>query len=143
MQRDELIDLQDMLTRANKIKSEQNKANVEFVESRITDISVLNSDIADCVISNCVVNLVPEVEKQLVFNEIYRLLKPGGRVALSDVLAKKPLPDDLRSDVAMYVGCIAGASLVSGYESYLKQAGFKGKLRCTSNSPIQHANSVS
>lgn len=116
-----------MLARANQLKSETGKTTVEFVESRITDISVLDSGIADCVISNCVVNLVPETEKHLVFNEMFRLLKPGGRVALSDILAKKPLPEKLKSDVAAYVGCIAGASMVSDYERYLKDAGFGGK----------------
>jgi ubiquinone/menaquinone biosynthesis C-methylase UbiE len=116
-----------MLTRANKLKSETSKTNVEFVESRITDMSVLDSGIADCIISNCVVNLVPETEKHLVFNEMFRLLKAGGRVALSDILAKKPLPEKLKSDVAAYVGCIAGASMASDYGKFLKDAGFAGK----------------
>ena len=116
-----------MLVRANNIKSETRKTNVEFVESRITDMSALDSGIANCVISNCVLNLVPATEKHVVFNEIFRLLKPGGRVALSDVLAKKPLPEKLKSDMAMYVGCIAGASMASDYEKFLKDAGFVGR----------------
>ncbi len=116
-----------MLVRANNIKSETRKTNVEFIESRITDMSVLDSGIADCVISNCVVNLVPATEKHVVFNEIFRLLKPGGRVALSDILAKKPLPEKLKSDMAMYVGCIAGASMARDYEKFLRDAGFVGK----------------
>lgn len=118
-----------MLAKANKIKTETGKTNVEFVKSGITDMSVLESGIADCIISNCVINLVPATEKHLVFGEMFRLLKPGGRLAVSDILAKKPLPEKLRSDMAMYVGCISGASVVSEYVKFLKDAGFGGKCR--------------
>ncbi|KAK5996536.1 Arsenite methyltransferase [Cladobotryum mycophilum] len=113
----------DMLSRAHKIREANGKTNTEFVESQITAIA-LDSGIADCIISNCVINLVPEEEKQLVFNEMFRLLKPGGRVAVSDILAKKPLPEEIRKSMTLYVGCIAGASQVSAYEKYLKEAGF-------------------
>jgi SAM-dependent methyltransferase len=68
--------------------------------------------------------LVPEDEKHLVFKEMHRVLKPGGRVAISDILAKKPLPEKLRANMALYVGCVSGASLVSQYEEYLRKAGF-------------------
>ena len=117
-----------MLAKANAIKTETRKSNVEFVESGITDMSVLKPGIADCIISNCVINLVPSGEKHLVFSEMFRLLKPGGRVAISDILAKKPLPEKLRSDIAMYVGCISGASEVLEYEKFFKDAGFGGKF---------------
>lgn len=117
----------DMLAKANKIRSDTGATNVKFVEARITDMSAtLDSDIADCIISNCVVNLVPADEKPLVFREMFRLLRPGGRVAVSDILARKTLPEKLRSDMAMYVGCIAGASQVAEYEKFLKDAGFAG-----------------
>jgi ubiquinone/menaquinone biosynthesis C-methylase UbiE len=116
-----------MLAKANKIKNETKTANVEFVKSGITDMSVLESEIADCIISNCVINLVPATEKNLVFREMFRLLKPGGRIAVSDILAKKQLPEKLRSDMALYVGCISGASMVGEYEKFLKDAGFGGK----------------
>lgn len=120
-----------MLAKANRIKNETSKANVTFVESRITDMVVLESGIANCIISNCVINLVPAAEKHLVFNEMFRLLKPGGRLAISDILAKKPLPETLRSDIAMYVGCISGASEVNEYEQFLQEAGFRGDcLNC-------------
>ena len=115
----------DMLAKANKNAQKTETKNVEFLESSITKISLPDA-IADCVISNCVINLVPEAEKQLVFNEIYRILKPGGRVAISDTLAKRPLPDTLRKDVAQYVGCIAGTSLVEEYQNYLQSSGFNG-----------------
>lgn len=113
-----------MLARANEIKTKHNKTNVTFIESQITHMAALPSDSADCIISNCVVNLVPEADKQLVFNEMYRVLKPGGRIAISDILAKKPLPEKLRANMALYVGCISGASLLEQYEQYLKRAGF-------------------
>lgn len=115
---------QDMLSRANEIKTKHNKTNVSFVESQITDMPAIPSNTADCIISNCVINLVPENEKHLVFKEMHRVLKPGGRVAISDILAKKPLPEKLRANMALYVGCVSGASLVSQYEEYLQEAGF-------------------
>ncbi|KAL7942073.1 S-adenosyl-L-methionine-dependent methyltransferase [Trichoderma barbatum] len=114
---------EDMLKKAEGLKSSWGKTNVEFVKSQITRIA-LEDGIADCIISNCVVNLVPEEEKQLVFNEMFRLLKPGGRVAISDILAKGPLPDNIKKSMALYVGCIAGASEVRMYQKYLKEAGF-------------------
>lgn len=113
----------EMLDKANRNKENAKAENVSFVESPITKIE-LPDGIADCIISNCVVNLVPEDEKQLVFNETFRLLKSGGRVAISDILVKKELPDRLKNSMALYVGCIAGASQVQDYEKYLRKAGF-------------------
>jgi ubiquinone/menaquinone biosynthesis C-methylase UbiE len=114
-----------MLAKALALKADDTMENIEFVESRITNIA-LEDGIADCIISNCVVNLVPHDEKQQAFNEMFRLLKPGGRVAISDILAKKPLSDKIRNSMALYVGCVAGASQVVEYEEYLRNAGFKG-----------------
>ena len=115
-----------MLEKANRNKQNSGAENVVFTESPITNIS-LKDEIAHCIISNCVINLVPTQEKQLVFNEMYRLLQPGGRVALSDILAKRELSDEIKNDMTLYVGCIAGASLVQDYERYLQNAGFSGK----------------
>ncbi|PNY27504.1 Uncharacterized protein TCAP_02565 [Tolypocladium capitatum] len=117
----------DMLSKAQKLKADSGKTNIQFVESRITEIA-LESGIAECIISNCVINLVPENEKQLVFNEMFRLLKSGGRVAISDILARKPFPEEIRRSIGLYVGCVAGASQVADYERYLKDAGFKDIL---------------
>ncbi|KAF4999301.1 hypothetical protein FDECE_11540 [Fusarium decemcellulare] len=116
---------QTMLSKALKLKSDRGINNADFVESRITEIP-LETGIADCIISNCVVNLVPHHEKQKAFDEMFRLLKPGGRVAISDILAKKPLPEKIRNSIALYVGCVAGASQVGEYQQYLKNSGFKG-----------------
>jgi len=119
-----------MLARANENKSRIGAENIEFIESPITQIE-LPSGIADCIISNCVINLVPESEKHLVFKEIFRILKPGGRVAISDILAKKPIPEKLKNDIASYVGCISGASLVDMYRKYFQDAGFVGMVSKT------------
>ncbi|KIW36632.1 hypothetical protein, variant [Exophiala oligosperma] len=113
----------DMLERAERNKGRAQSDNVSFVESRITTVALPDA-IADCIISNCVVNLVPEGQKQLVFNEMFRLLKTGGRVAISDILTRKELSQELKRDMALYVGCIAGASQVKQYEQYLQTVGF-------------------
>src|SRR3569833_3164656 len=114
-----------MILRANKARAEASKDNISFIESKITDIP-LESGIADCIISNCVINLVPGEEKQLVFHEVIRLLKPGGRLAISDILMKKVLPYNLQSCMALDTGCIVGACQVADYQEYLRVAGFKG-----------------
>jgi arsenite methyltransferase len=74
------------------------------------------------VISNCVINLA--ADKPAVFREIARVLKPGGRLAVSDIALKKPLPPEVGSDLMAYVGCIAGAILIEDYQSGLTSAGF-------------------
>ena len=118
---------QDMLARANKNRDHAKLENTVFVKSSITDIDLPDS-CADCIISNCVINLVPECDKPKVFKEMFRLLKAGGRVAVSDILAKKTMPEYIRRDIALYVGCIAGASQVEQYNKYLLDAGFVGKV---------------
>lgn len=115
-----------MLKRANQNKEKAQADNVSFIESFITDIPLPDATV-DCIISNCVINLVPESDKQYVFNEMFRLLKSGGRVAISDILAKHELPEHVKDNMALYVGCIAGASQVKDYENYFREAGFAGK----------------
>ncbi|CAI6334437.1 unnamed protein product [Periconia digitata] len=114
----------DMLDKARRNATKAHIENVSFLHSRITDIN-LSSGTVDTVISNCVINLVPHDEKGGVFREMYRLLKVGGRLAISDILLKKDLPEQMKNDVALYVGCIAGASKKEEYETWLGQAGFK------------------
>lgn len=127
----------DMLALAekNKQKAGASAGNVSFVEAAITSIP-LEDGIADCIISNCVINLVPESDKPKVFKEMARLLKPGGRVAVSDILAKKPLPDAVKKHIALYAGCISGASLVSQYENYLADAGFSNVFLTDTHSDL-------
>ena len=114
-----------MLDLARRNAKNAGASNASFIEAFITSIPLPSSTV-DCIISNCVINLVPEPEKPVVFREILRLLKPGGRVAISDILAKQELPMEIKQDLALYVGCIAGASQVCEYERYLKEAGFQG-----------------
>jgi len=113
-----------MLSKARSNASKTQITNVSFVKSRITTIDLPDAS-ADVVISNCVINLVPDSEKHLVFKEIHRLLKPSGRVAVSDILTKKPLSEDMKQNVALYVGCVAGASSKEDYERWLMEAGFE------------------
>jgi arsenite methyltransferase len=96
-------------------------ANVEFHLATIDKLPLADASV-DCVISNCVINLVPD--KLAVFREIARVLKPGGRLAVSDIVLKKPLPPELAHDLAAYVGCLAGAIGIEDYRSGLHEAGF-------------------
>ena len=114
-----------MLDLAHRNAEKAGATNTSFIEAFITSIPLPSSTV-DCIISNCVINLVPEFEKPLVLQEMFRLLKPGGRVAISDILAKRELSKEIKNDLSLYVGCIAGASQVSDYEKYLKEAGFQG-----------------
>lgn len=111
----------EMIARAKKNAAEAKLDNVEFHEATI-DRLPLRDNYADCVISNCVINLAPD--KAAVFREMFRVLKPGGRVAVSDIALKRELPPDLARDVAAYVGCIAGAITIEEFERGLRAAGF-------------------
>lgn len=96
-------------------------ANVEFHLATIDKLPLSDAS-ADCVISNCVINLAPD--KPAVFREIARVLKTGGRLAVSDIALKKPLPAELGQDLMAYVGCIAGAIPIDDYRRQLQDAGF-------------------
>lgn len=109
--------------------------NARIIEANINSIPLPDSSV-DCIISNCVINLVPATDKAAVFKEIARLLKPGGRVAISDILARKPLPDHITDNMALYVGCVAGASQTGAYEDYLRQAGFEDVLLVDTKSDL-------
>jgi ubiquinone/menaquinone biosynthesis C-methylase UbiE len=111
----------EMLDRARANAKKQGLPNVEFHHATIDDMPLPDASV-DCVISNCVINLAED--KHAVFREIFRVLKPGGRVAVSDIALKKPLPPEVRSDILAYVGCIAGAVLIDDYVAGLKAAGF-------------------
>jgi arsenite methyltransferase len=116
-----------MLARARNNQTKSADANVcSFIEANITSVPIADGT-ADCIISNCVLNLVPESDKPSVFTEMARLLKPGGRVAISDTLARKPLPKEVSDSISLYVGCVAGASTQGEYERWLNASGFSGK----------------
>jgi SAM-dependent methyltransferase len=97
-------------------------SNVEFHLSTIDRIPLPDASV-DCVISNCVLNLAPD--KPAVFSEIARVLKPGGRVAVSDIALKHQLPEAVAKSMAAYVGCIGGAIKIDDYRTGLLQAGFE------------------
>jgi arsenite methyltransferase len=111
----------EMLERARAGRQKLGLTNVEFHQSTIDKLPLPDNSV-DCVISNCVINLVPD--KLAVFREILRVLKPGGRVALSDIALKQELPSEVKQSVEAYVGCISGAILIDEYRSLLEQAGF-------------------
>src|SRR6516164_3445404 len=111
----------DMPDRARRNASRQGLTNVEFYQATIDKLPLPDESV-DCLISNCVINLAPD--KRAVFGEMHRVLKPGGRVAVSDIALKKPLPDELARDVQAYIGCVAGALPVDEYRRGLAEAGF-------------------
>jgi arsenite methyltransferase len=110
-----------MIERARRNAGRHGAANVAFHLADI-DRLPLPADSVDCILSNCVINLAPD--KPAVFREMHRVLKPGGRVAVSDIALKQPLPEALARDLLAYVGCIAGAVLIADYERGLREAGF-------------------
>jgi SAM-dependent methyltransferase len=111
-----------MIERARANAQAGGYTNVEFHQSTIDQIPLPDSSV-DCVISNCVLNLAPD--KPAVFREIARVLKPGGRVAVSDIALKHELPEAVARSMAAYVGCIAGAIKIDEYRDGLLAAGFE------------------
>jgi ubiquinone/menaquinone biosynthesis C-methylase UbiE len=110
-----------MIEKARANAREVGAANVEFRLGEIEHLPVPDA-CTDVVISNCVVNLSPE--KSQVYREAFRVLRPGGRVAISDVVATQPLPPQVAADLAAHAGCIAGATPVEELRSILTLAGF-------------------
>lgn len=110
----------EMLERARGNARKVDVKNVEFRLGEIENLPVADNSIG-VVISNCVINLSPEKER--VFSEIARVLRPGGRVAVSDVALLRPLPEDVLADVRAYVGCISGAVPVEEYVGHVRSAG--------------------
>jgi arsenite methyltransferase len=111
----------EMLDRAHSSAERMGYANVEFRQGYLEDMPV-DSDSVDVVISNCVINLSPD--KPQVFREIYRVLKPGGRVAVSDIVTFGELPESLKNDMIAWGACVAGALDVAEYTQGLSAAGF-------------------
>ena len=117
------LDMTDeMLVEANSNKDKAGVTNVEFLKGQMEAIP-LSEAIIDVVISNCAINLA--VDKDQVFREIYRVLKPGGRMAVADIVTTKFLPDDIRQSLLAWAGCLAGVLVDSEYKEKLAQAGFE------------------
>lgn len=109
----------------SKARNNAEKANFENVEFRLGEIEYLPiaDNTANVIISNCVINLSPN--KAQVFSDAFRILKPGGRLAISDVVASCEMPEDMKNDPALYAGCMAGASLIEDIQEMLNDSGFK------------------
>jgi SAM-dependent methyltransferase len=112
-----------MLSRARELAADNGFENVEFRLGEIENLPAADGSV-DVIISNCVINLSPE--KQRVFREAFRVLRPRGRLVVSDMVATAELPDVMRSDPNLYTACIAGASLIDDVEAMLEEAGFVG-----------------
>ena len=111
----------EMLYKARKNAEKSGYTNVEFRLGEIENLPIADASI-DIIISNCVINLSPEKAK--VFAEAFRTLKPGGRLAIADIVTTNPLPERIKQDMALVTACMAGASPVSELESVLTETGF-------------------
>jgi ubiquinone/menaquinone biosynthesis C-methylase UbiE len=112
----------EMLALARRNQRVAGVTNVEFLEGDIEAIPLPDESV-DVVISNCVINLSPD--KDRVFAEAFRVLKPGGRFAVSDVVVRGEVPSDIRRSVELWIGCVAGALDESDYRAKLAKAGFE------------------
>jgi len=130
------IDLSDdMLALARKNVKKGGYENVDFIKGDIEDLP-LESEIADHIISNCVINL--SLNKGAVYQEAYRVLKPGGRLSISDIVLEKELPDFVKNSLAGHIACVAGAEKLEDYLQYVKDAGFKDiKIETKTTFPLE------
>jgi SAM-dependent methyltransferase len=110
-----------MVSKARANAARGGYAHVEFRLGEIENLPVAEA-VVDCVVSNCVVNLSPD--KPRVFREALRALRPGGRLLVSDLVLTRPLAEEQRRDVALYVGCVAGAAMKDEYLGMIRDAGF-------------------
>lgn len=122
----------EMITLARENAKESGYSNMEFRLGEIEHLPIADTYV-DVIISNCVINL--SLDKQQVFKEAFRVLKSGGRLSISDVVATAELPKDIKQDLAMIAGCIGGAEYVEDLREMLKSVGFTNiKMRAKDNS---------
>jgi arsenite methyltransferase len=126
----------EMLEKARKNASQNNYTNVEFRMGEIEALPVADNTV-DVIISNCVINL--SVDKPRVFREAYRVLKPGGRIMVSDIVLTKELPENVRKSIRAYIGCVAGASLETDYLGAIEAAGFQ-EVRVTNTTRLDYGS---
>ncbi len=112
----------DMLSRARANAEKMQARNVEFRLGEIEHLPVADNS-TDIIMSNCVINLSPD--KQQVYRDAFRILKPGGRLAISDIVATVPLPEDIRQNLALVSACVGGAATIDDTRDMLAQAGFE------------------
>lgn len=111
-----------MISKARKNALDSGIKNVEFRLGEIENLPVSDESV-DVIISNCVVNLSPDKNK--VFREAYRVLKKGGRIAISDIVASNSIPGEYKKDISLLTGCMSGASTIEDLETILKEVGFQ------------------
>jgi arsenite methyltransferase len=117
------VDMTDaMLEKARENASKADFTNVEFRKGTIEELPIEDESV-DVVISNCVINLSPE--KHRVFREAFRVLRPDGRLMISDIVLERPLPPEMTADISAYVGCVGGASVRGEYLELIEEAGFR------------------
>ena len=129
---------EEMIQKAEKNNEKLGFTNVEFRLGEIENLPI-SDGIGDVVVSNCVINLVPNKEK--VFNEIHRVLKPGGHFCISDIVLQGILPEALRKSAELYAGCVAGALQQDEYLGCIKKAGFSN-VEIKTSKTIQIPDSV-
>ena len=126
----------EMLEKARENAEKDNLSNIEFRLGEIENLPVADGTV-DIVISNCVINL--STDKDRVFSEAFRVLKPGGRIMVSDIVLTRELPDIIRKNVSAYVGCISGAIIKEDYLNAVSKAGFTDvKILDETNFPINY-----
>ena len=112
----------EMIEKARKNTNKTDYQNIEFRLGEIENLPVADNEV-DVIISNCVINLSPNKEK--VFKEAWRVLKPGGKLMVSDIVLLKELPDQIKNSIQAYVGCLAGAVMKNQYLDIIKKTGFQ------------------
>jgi len=130
------VDLSDdMLKLANQNIEKGNYANVQFVKGDIEDLP-LEDEIAEHIISNCVINL--SLNKGDVYKEAYRVLKPNGKLSISDIILEKELPDFVKNSLAGHLACVSGAEKLEDYLKYVEDAGFSDiKIESKTEFPLE------